>query len=539
MAKSVLDILIKLSKQGNADKETITGLVKLKSSFMDAAAVAGTLVAAGYAVKKVFDETVGTMVAYADQVRAVQQSTGMSAEESSKLIQVLDDMKVSYDELQKVIQKNGDQFDYSVAGLAKMSDEYRSLTDAQEKAKFMQERFGKGWVSFVETMEQGGSRIRAAGDGISDALILDQKALDQAREYEKNLDNLSDAFTAIKVSIGNELLPVLNDLIQAHISLNRENENSLRIQKELLAITGLNWTQYQHLSDAEKAAYESQARLNISVRDGNSDAERMVSVNKYAAQAVRDTGIAAAETAAALEETQKKIESLNSAQLSATGSMQSNFESYNESYQQISTDMTLTDDERIAKLDELTAQHELDSKKIVLSMLTQQLAADGLQSHELDALLNLGVSWGVYSQKVVDETRKAMVQAELLKKKIDDIPTQKAFKLTMSYQNNLGSYYSNLNNGYATGTDGWETVPSGYPNDSYPVFLTSGEKFAVIPANGGGGVNMSGAGGGSPVIVNFTYAPGIGTADPAQVEQLTPIITNIVRRAYIGGQLGG
>jgi hypothetical protein len=152
----------------------------------------------------------------------------------------------------------------------------------------------------------------------------------------------------------------------------------------------------------------------------------------------------------------------------------------------------------------------------------------------------MGVGWGIYSQEVVDETRKAMVQAELLKKKIDDIPTQKAFKLTMSYQNNIGSYYSNLNNGYATGTDGWKTVPSGYPNDSYPVFLTSGEKFAVIPANGGGGVNMSGAGGGSaPVIVNFTYAPGIGTADPAQVEQLTPIITNIVRRAYIGGQLGG
>ena len=526
MAKSVLDIIFRLMKQGNADKEVLTGMIKLKSAYLDAAAVAGTLVAAGYAVKKALDATVGTMVAYADQVRSVQQSTGMSAEESSKLIQVLDDMKVSYDELQKVIQKNGDQFDYSVEGLAKMSDEYRSLTDAQDKAKFMQERFGKSWISFVETMEQGGKKIRAAGDGVSENLILDQRAVDSAREYEQQVDNLGDSFRGLAISAGSDLLPALIDITNAM------NQNI---------------KDYDQFKDANNELAEflnypisTIGKWILGLAKSSDSVDSATSSYSDWAKAVQTSTEAVEENIPAIEEAQKKIESLNSAQLSATGSMQSNFESYNESYQQISTDITLSDDERIAKLEELTAQHELDSKKIVLSMLTQQLAADGLQSHELDALLNLGVGWGIYSQEVVDETRKAMVQAELLKKKIDDIPTQKAFKLTMSYQNNIGSYYSNLNNGYATGTDGWETVPSGYPNDSYPVFLTSGEKFAVIPANGGGGVNMSGAGGGSaPVIVNFTYAPGIGTADPAQVEQLAPIITNIVRRAYIGGQLGG
>lgn len=66
MSKSVLDIVIKLSKQGGADKETVTGLVQVKKAMTDAVAVAGTLVAAGYAIKKGFDATVGTMVAYAD-----------------------------------------------------------------------------------------------------------------------------------------------------------------------------------------------------------------------------------------------------------------------------------------------------------------------------------------------------------------------------------------------------------------------------------------------------------------------------------------
>lgn len=43
---------------------------------------------------------------------------------------------------------------------------------------------------------------------------------------------------------------------------------------------------------------------------------------------------------------------------------------------------------------------------------------------------------------------------------------------------------------HATGTDGWLTVPPGYPNDSYTVGLTSGEKYSVVNSgnsNGGGG----------------------------------------------------
>lgn len=34
---------------------------------------------------------------------------------------------------------------------------------------------------------------------------------------------------------------------------------------------------------------------------------------------------------------------------------------------------------------------------------------------------------------------------------------------------------------YATGTGGWLTVPPGYPNDTYPIRMTSGEQFAVVP----------------------------------------------------------
>jgi hypothetical protein len=48
---------------------------------------------------------------------------------------------------------------------------------------------------------------------------------------------------------------------------------------------------------------------------------------------------------------------------------------------------------------------------------------------------------------------------------------------------------------YASGTGGqWLTVPPGYPNDTYPINLTSGEKFSVKTAgeSGGSGGGYSG-----------------------------------------------
>ena len=143
MAKSILDVIVKLSKQGNADKETVIGLVKLKSALLDAASVAGSLVGAGYAVKKMFDATVGTMVEYADKVRTTQRATQLSAEESSKLIQMTDDLGVSYESLEKAIKSSSDTTDFSIAGLMKTSEEYLNITGAQDRAKFAQEQYGR------------------------------------------------------------------------------------------------------------------------------------------------------------------------------------------------------------------------------------------------------------------------------------------------------------------------------------------------------------------------------------------------------------
>lgn len=222
MAKSVLDIVIRTIKEGGADKETVQGLVSLKRSILDAAAVGGTLIAAGYGIKKAFDETINTLVAYADQVRTIQNGTGASAEDASKLIQILDDQKVSYEQLEKAIAKSGKAYDFTINGIANMSESYLKLQTSQEKAAFMQARFGKQWVDFVPIMQQGKQAILDAADAVDKSLVLNQKAVDMARMYEIAQDNVNDSITGFKYTLGQKALPAvvqftdgLNVLIRA------------------------------------------------------------------------------------------------------------------------------------------------------------------------------------------------------------------------------------------------------------------------------------------------------------------------------------
>jgi hypothetical protein len=95
--------------------------------------------------------------------------------------------------------------------------------------------------------------------------------------------------------------------------------------------------------------------------------------------------------------------------------------------------------------------------------------------------------------------------------------------------------------GYATGTNGWVTVPEGFPNDSYPVWLTSREKFAVIPPGGNGSnvaSGMGGVGGGSPVMVSVVINTPINTASREQMEAaIKPVFDKALRSAQLNGVL--
>ena len=557
MAKSVLDIVIRLSKQGGADKETVTGLVQVKKAMMDAVAVAGSLVAAGYAIKKGFDATVGTMVAYADQVRSIAQVSGLSAEESSKLIQITDDLKVSQEDLLKVMQKNGDEYDYSVAGLAAMSDQYLALGSSQEKAAFMQERFGKSWGNFVELMEQGSATIVQAGDDINDALILDQKALDNAREYEKQIDELSDSWTAFKVAVGDAALPQTVNILD---SLNKEieEENGKLVQSEkgwrmLLGPIGAAWNLIDIFTNKNKESVVSADSARLS---GLASLYATADANKLVAKTTEEMNTANTEFLNTLgqvqsveEKYQEKAASLTEERIALE--QEKNMllsQGYSEQSAEIEQiNAQLAENSQAAQAN--AAEHELANRRIVLSLLERKLTQDGvLDDNELNWLLEKGQAWGVYSQQVIDEARKAIAEANGVADAINNIPSNKSVSINVN-TNYATAGADQIKSSSKQGRAFGGSVSAGKMYEvnelGMPELLTfGGKQMLMMPENGNGyvtplgGVTGSGGVGGAPIVVNVTMNSVVNTADRERAKaELAPLITNAIRDAQLNGVL--
>jgi hypothetical protein len=191
-------------------------------------------------------------------------------------------------------------------------------------------------------------------------------------------------------------------------------------------------------------------------------------------------------------------------------------------------------------------------------MLQQQLSADGLSQAEFNALTDIGVSWGLLDANVAtqaksiqDSVQKYSVTGDLAAfnsevEKTMGLPSTKVFTITAHVDtiyssSGYGSGTGQDNaeewrkkNGFAEGTGGWMQVPPGHPNDSYPIMLSSGEKFAVIPAGGGSAQPVS-AGGGGGVNLYLTYAPSISLASEAEInERLLPFIREGIRSVQNG-----
>lgn len=219
------------------------------------------------------------------------------------------------------------------------------------------------------------------------------------------------------------------------------------------------------------------------------------------------------------------------------------------------------------KIDETAEKHRIRMGEMQYDLLMSKLSVDGITSSEYEMAVSAGVAFGVfdketaeamviqnqlidavlasgdagvevYSKKYVEAMEDGIVTAEEFRDILDSIPANKDVNINVNvnqYGADLGSYYSGLNSGggnyygYSSGTDGWETVPPGYPNDSYPMFLESGEKFNVIPAGGPDPTipMSSGAGGlgGSPVSITFQINSPITIMDEERaVNTLIPLM---------------
>lgn len=553
MAKSVLDILIKLTKQGGADKETVQGLVSLKSSILDAAAVTGTLVAGGYAIAKGLDATVGSLVEYADQVRRVQNATGASAEDSSKLIQILDDQKISYEQLEKAIQKSGKAYDFSINGIANMSDAYLKLGNEQDKAQFMNDRFGKQWISFVPIMQQGKQAILDAAGAVEKNLILTQKAVDEARAYEIAQDALSDSVQGLKISIGQDLIPTVTDATNGFNVFFR----TLQIMNEAgNTATHVNITFQDALKQAT-AEISAQQQALIQHKDAVAqDTENQ----KAAAEAIKETTAAHQSMLGLISSIANENENYASKQADVTAKMQENRAEAEKLYpwqKKQLDELNQKYADMAAIYDANAAAHNLAMGKIQYDLLVTKLSADGLTDAEYGIAQQAGLMYGVFDQGSVDAAKNmdlvtqavndGKLKVEDMKRALDLLPKLKNIDIVLkviqqmsTVQQNVtaagsANYVQQLGGGHSYAAGGISTGPT-----SGHMELLHGTEAIIPLQNGSVPVQLQGAGngGGTNINVQLTIASPMTILDQQTAQNmLIPFIIQGVREAKSRGAL--
>jgi hypothetical protein len=160
-------------------------------------------------------KSVAATVAYNNQIRKTMQLTGLSAEETSRLVQVSDDWGLNIDEATSAMElMNKKGITPSIDNLAKIADEYVNATD---KSTFMEEatkKYGKSFGDLIPILAKGGKALRDQADSISDNMIVTEKSIKASREYEVAMDDFEDAVKGVEYTLGNDLIPILVDTMQ-------------------------------------------------------------------------------------------------------------------------------------------------------------------------------------------------------------------------------------------------------------------------------------------------------------------------------------
>ena len=241
----------------NAVDKTKSALQGVVGSFTEFSSALGLARTAGDLLGRAINSTISEFVDYAEQVRDMSRLTGASAEDTSRLIQVADDLKVEYGVLTRAAQYLAqDGMVPTIDVMAQLSDEYLAFTDKNKQAAWAYDKFGRNFQEVTRILEQGGDALRKMAADQPVGLILSQEDIDGAREYEIAIDTLQDTLQALAVTIGSEIVPKMAEFLNLTyklINAGNVHYDTLDQIQENLKIAALNAGTYnEFLNDMNK-----------------------------------------------------------------------------------------------------------------------------------------------------------------------------------------------------------------------------------------------------------------------------------------------
>ena len=429
----------------------------------------------GYA-QKAFDATAGATIDYANTVRDLSLSSGESAENTSRFIQVLDDYRLSADDAKtatKALTKQG--LAPNIQTLAKLSDEYLKINDVEERNAFVIKNLGRAGLEWNRILKAGSGALLEQADAVSDGLILNKEQLDAAEELRLAQDDLNDSTQALAITIGNKLIPVVNDAVRI---INANLEATMKMPGVIArAIDALNGegTAADKSAAAIRLVADAAAEIVNSNLPSFLQEERagldtategyilMAEAQEKARPSAEDLEQAQKDLAAAIKDTTEA----NNGLLGLTMNLQNENNNYNKSLEGLMTkqgelksnintlisqgwsplsdkvqDLQKEYDETGVKITELEADHAMAMKKIAYNLFITKLQADGFTDAEFRMALEAGVAAGIIDQKTADMAMAMDTTAERaanaadkigdIKTGIDNLPSNKTIDIILN-----------------------------------------------------------------------------------------------------------
>jgi hypothetical protein len=350
-------------------------------------------------------ESIRATTEYAREVRDLSLASGQTAEQSSRMLQVLDDYELSAEDAKtatRALTKEG--LAPTIDTIANLSGEFQKLTSVEERNAFVQKNLGRAGQEWLNLLAQGPTKIRAMNDAVSEGLILTEENIRQAEEYRLALDTWGDSVMELKVAIGTQLLPVLTEMVGTV----NDDITAMKMMQE----QGLNWfTATREQTDAIYAQIEADKQaLAATVELGNG--------MTTAAQSA--TELEAAEKAAA--DAAKAMSQENQSFLGTLGQTGEVLTTYREGLAAANAELAagkITTEEHSAKVQQLSADYKQASADIVMSIVEMKLAQDGWTDAELNAYLQIGKMQGKFTQDQINMAQGAVEMADRIVSGLD------------------------------------------------------------------------------------------------------------------------
>ena len=247
-----------------------------------------------------YDATVGTFIDYAAQVRDMSRATGMSVEETSRLIQVADDVNISYEKLKMSMQLAAKQgIDTSTESLKRLSDQYMSLAPGTERMQFLLTTFGRSGADMGKLMELGSKGIDKVNASVEKGLILTPEILRQARAHEILNDMLADQIQAQKVLSGMTATEIINSAEMTYLIKMRASA----LYDAAIATGELSNREVYALGKAgeftKQAREQIQAEIDLKtgLAEATTEIEKQMSAQELLAQQISEVNFGIAGTA--------------------------------------------------------------------------------------------------------------------------------------------------------------------------------------------------------------------------------------------------